>query len=399
MDRRLFIQQSGLASASTMVPGFVRDLRVPPQQSRSGKILIVIQLSGGNDGLNTFVPYREDLYQRNRPGLHIGPKTVLALTDQVGLHPALADLRPQYDLGELLVINSVGYPNPTRSHFRSMDIWQTASHADQYLQTGWLGRYLDSDCFGCDQAYHAVEIGDNLGLALQGSKRDGFAMRDGNQLRRLTDNEFLHTLGSDQKRTRKAGPNLDYLYKTMIEVQESADYLIQKSKVYTSSQSYPVHSFGRGLKQIAELISADTDTRVYYISLPGFDTHANQFARQEKLLRTYSQAVAALIADLKHNKLFADTMIMTFSEFGRRVEENGSRGTDHGTANNVWLLSGALKEPGFYNDMPDLSNLVNGDLIFEIDFRRIYATLLENWLGVPPQDILLENFAALDSVV
>lgn len=381
-----------------MVPQFVRAMPSTNGQSRSGKILIVIQLSGGNDGLNTIVPYADDAYLRYRPSLHIGPKTVLPLTQEIGLHPSMRSLQGLYEEGELLVVNSVGYPNPTRSHFRSMDIWQTASNASDYLQTGWLGRYLDSECLGCSRSYHAVEIGDNLGLALQGQRRDGFAMRDGDQLRRLTSNRFLSKLGEQSKDADFAAQNLDYLYKTMIEVQESADYLIEKSKVYSSTQSYPVHSFGRGMKQIAELISADTDTQVYYISLPGFDTHANQFARHEKLLRTYSQAVAALIADLKHNNLFSETMIMTFSEFGRRVEENGSRGTDHGTANNVLLLSGALKKAGFYNEMPDLNNLVNGDIVYDIDFRRIYATLLKEWLEVPPEEILLGDFVPLDMV-
>jgi len=382
-----------------MVPDFVRDLPPVRHQSRSGKVLIVVQLSGGNDGLNTVVPYADDAYLRNRPGLKIGPKSVLPLTDAVGLHPALANLRELYNRGDMLVVNSVGYPNPTRSHFRSMDIWQTASKADQYLQTGWLGRYLDSNCHGCSQAYHAVEIGDNLGLALQGNKRDGFAMRDGDQLRRLTNNQFLNALGTTKGNSRAQDPTLDYLYKTMIEVQESADYLIEKSKVYTSVQSYPVHPFGRGMKQIAELISADTDTKVYYISLPGFDTHANQFARHEKLLRTYSRSIAALVADLEFNNLFDDTMIMTFSEFGRRVEENGSRGTDHGTANNVLLLSGAFKNPGLYNEMPDLTKLVNGDIVYQIDFRSIYSTLLKEWLDVPSKDILLGEFDPLDGVL
>nr|MBX2816378.1 DUF1501 domain-containing protein [Saprospiraceae bacterium] len=307
-DRRAFLKNTAFASASMMAPGFV--VRSGLNADAGQKILVVVQLSGGNDGLNTIIPYRDDLYYKFRPKLSIGQNLILPITADLGFHPALAPLRAHFDQGEMLLINGVGYPNPNRSHFRSMDIWQTGSDADSYLSTGWLGRYLDHDCEGCSKAYHALQIGDNLGLALQGSQRDGFAMRDGHHLRRMNSNSFLQKLGRHTHRNTVAHhEELGYLYKTMIEVQESADYLIQQSKVVRSKSAFPTHPFGRGMKLISELITAGTTSKVYYISLPGFDTHANQLARQNKLLRIYAEAMSSLVQDLKRHRLFDDCLI------------------------------------------------------------------------------------------
>ena len=184
----------------------------------------------------------------------------------------------------------------------------------------------------------------------------------------------------------------------MIDSQSSASYLYEKSKVYQSKETYPNTTFGKDLKQIAELITADTDTRIYYVSLTGFDTHANQKNQQERLLKQYAEGMKALVNDLKRNKLFKDTLILTFSEFGRRVKQNASRGTDHGTANNLFLIGDQLRKPGFYNTAPDLKNLDNGDLIYQVDFRNIYASILENWLGTSQQSILGQSFDPLKIV-
>jgi uncharacterized protein (DUF1501 family) len=178
----------------------------------------------------------------------------------------------------------------------------------------------------------------------------------------------------------------------MVEVQESAAYLTKKAKTYRSPYTYPNHPFGEGMRQIAELITADTDTKVYYISLPGFDTHVNQKARQTSLLSIYAQAVNTFVRDLKSNGLFDDILIMTFSEFGRRVHENGSQGTDHGAANNVLLIGDKLKAPGFYNTAPDLSQLEDGDLRYKVDFRHLYAEILNKWLKTDTSSILGQDF-------
>jgi uncharacterized protein (DUF1501 family) len=392
MNRRNFLKSSSLASTAVLTPAFLRSMAgAYTTASRAGKILIVLQLSGGNDGLNTIVPYGNDIYYQQRPTLGIQPGEVVQLTDQQGLHPALAPLQSLYDQGELSIINSVGYPNPDRSHFRSMDIWQTGSPATENWSSGWIGRYLDHACAG-KPAYHALEVDDGLSLAMKGEIRNGFAMSDANRLRRAVDSPHLQGLkaaGTDQ------GGNLGYLYKTLTATTEGAGYLYQQSKVHRAAAEYPNGAFGKDLKQIAELITSDTATQIYYASLGGFDTHAGQRNRQQGLLSQYAQGVAALVKDLKANNLFNDVLIMTFSEFGRRLAENGSRGTDHGTANNLLLLGGKLKKAGFYNPAPDLSNLKNSDLIHQVDFRQVYANVINDWLEGDGLAVLGERFGKM----
>ncbi len=396
MKRRDFFKTSALASTSLMIPSFLKGyVGKGLFSSRSGKNLVVIQLSGGNDGLNTVVPFQNDIYYRSRPTLGVDKNKVLKISDAQGLNPVMEPLRPLYDDGLMCIINSVGYPNPDRSHFRSMDIWHTASSSDEYLSTGWIGRYLDNHCEGCTPPYHALEADDSLSLALKSVEQNGFAMSDPKSLKRATNNKFLKAISNHDHRHEE---NVAYLYKTMIDTQSSANYLFEQSKIYQSKQYYPQTPFGRDLKQIAELITAETDTKIYYVSLSGFDTHANQKNQQERLLRQYADAVAAFVKDLKQNQLLEDTLILTFSEFGRRVKQNGSNGTDHGTANNLFLFGGKLKTPGFYNSAPDLKILDNGDLIYEIDFRRVYATILEDWLDADVKQILKGNFEKLNLV-
>ncbi|MCB0550443.1 MAG: DUF1501 domain-containing protein [Phaeodactylibacter sp.] len=398
MKRRDFLKASALASTSLLVPSFLpAAFGVRGSGSRSGKILVAIQLSGGNDGLNTIIPYRNDVYYQSRPSLALSASEVLPVSDELGFNPALQALQPLYDEGLLSIINSVGYPNPDRSHFRSMDIWHTASNSDEYLNTGWLGRYLDSECTGC-QPYHALELDDSLSLALKGRERSGFAMSDARKLKRTTDNRFLQALGKNVPVHEHEEPAA-YLYKIMVDTQSSADYLFEQSKVHQSRVPYPMTTFGQDLKKVAELITADTATRVYYVNLTGFDTHANQKNRQGRLLKQLAEGLQAFVTDLKQNGLLEDTLIMAFSEFGRRVKQNASNGTDHGTANNVFLLGGQLKRPGFYNQGPNLLDLDEGDLKYQVDFRSLYATLLEQWLDVEsPKEILGRVFAGLGVV-
>ncbi len=387
MRRRHFIRHSTMIAAATHVPLF---LKVPVgkrvQRSPSGKILIVVQLSGGNDGLNAIVPFEDDLYYRSRPEIAIPPASVLKLDRGLGLGPGLEGLAEVYDSGELAIINSVGYPNPNRSHFRSMDIWHTAALDEDHRASGWIGRYLDSACHGCEIAYHAIELGDGLSTALKGQLRSGFAMRGPEKLRQATANTFLRELGKRHKAIHE-DHHLSYLYKTMVEVQESAAYLTSKINSFQSKTHYPAHTFGHSMKQIAELIIADTDAAIYYVSLPGFDTHVQQKPRQQRLLRLCTEALLALRKDLKQHGLFDDTLVLVFSEFGRRVQENGSAGTDHGAANNVFLLGGKLPKPGIIG-IPDLGHLDDGDLIYKVDFRAIYADILDKWLSANPSEII-----------
>lgn len=394
MKRRNFLKNTGLASTSLFVPQFINGFNAPiSSASRSGKILVVLQLSGGNDGLNTVIPYGNDVYYQNRPTIGIQKSEVLKLNDELGLNPMMTDFRSLYEEGLVSIINSVGYPNPDRSHFRSMDIWHTASRSDEYLSSGWIGRYLDNQCAGCDNPLHAVEMDDTLSLAMKGTQFSGFAMSNPRQLKKQADNRFLKAIANNTNQHQEE--NVAYLYKTLIDTQSSADYLFEKSKTHKSKEQYPNSSFGKDLKQISELITADSATKIYYAGLGGFDTHAGQKGKQARLLKTYSESVTAFVKDLKSNGLLDDVLIMTFSEFGRRVKQNGSNGTDHGTANNVFLMGGNLKQTGFYNSAPDLLNLKNGDLVYDIDFREIYATILDNWLEVDSTNTLRQRFKTL----
>jgi len=397
MKRRNFLKNTGIASTALMIPQFLNGFNVPISNiSRTGKKLVILQLSGGNDGLNTIIPYRNDIYYKSRPTLGMQKSEVLNLNDELGLNPVMSGFRSLYDEGLVSIINSVGYPNPDRSHFRSMDIWHTASNSDEYLSSGWLGRYLDNQCVGCDNPLHAVEMDDTLSLAMKGQRFSGFAASNPRKLKRQTDNRFLKAIADNV--STHGEDNVAYLYKTLIDTQSSADYLFEKSKIHQSKQTYPNNAFAKDLKQIAELITADSDTKIYYASLGGFDTHAGQKGKQARLLKTYSEGVTAFVKDLKSNGLLDDVLIMTFSEFGRRVKQNGSNGTDHGTANNVFLMGGNLRKAGFYNPASDLLNLDNGDLIYDIDFREIYATILEKWLEVDAKMVLSKSFQNLKFV-
>jgi len=401
-SRRDFLKRSALATAGTMlIPSFLSAFQQGQHlQASNGKKLVVIQLAGGNDGLNTVVPYQNDIYYRSRPNLAIAKNEVLRLNDDLGLNPALTGLKSLYDDGLCMLINSVGYPNPDRSHFRSMDIWHTGSNANEYWQSGWVGRLLDAQCQQhCEQAHLAIEVDDTLGLALKGEQIKGLATQDPKKLYRATQDKGLRYLVNKYPElVDEHDHEVTYLYKTMAETFASADYVYEKSKVYRSSQTYPQNKLGRNLKTIAELIISGSDTKVYYVSFSGFDTHANQKNQQSRLLKNYSEAVTAFVKDLKKNGFLDDTLIMTFSEFGRRVAQNASNGTDHGTANNLFLMGGKLKKAGVFNQAPDLKDLDNGDLKFQVDFRKVYATILENWMDVNASNVLNRNFEKLTIV-
>ena len=355
MLRRDFLQKSAFATAGTLlVPHFLKAFETNhlgqahlAQASANGKILVVVQLSGGNDGLNTVVPYRNDIYYRERPAIAVPRDKVLTLNDEIGLNPAMAALRPLYDNGLVTVINNVGYPNPDRSHFRSMDIWQTASDSDKYASTGWVGRYLDASCDGpggCSP-HRAIEVDDTLSLAVKGETINGLAVLDAKKLYNQTRSGLIENLAKEKPDGAGIGAaheNVAYLYKTLAETVSSAAYVYDKAKVAPSAATYPNSELGKRLKTVSELIQSGVSTSVYYVSIGGFDTHINQPGQQERLLTQYAEAVSAFTNDIKTAGRTNDVLLMTFSEFGRRVKQNASRGTDHGTANNVFLIGGNL---------------------------------------------------------
>ncbi len=396
INRRRFLQVGSLASAAALVPKFLKGFEkyTLPEAERN---LVVLQLSGGNDGLNTVIPYRNDIYYASRPVLGIPKGQVLPLDDELGLHPALTGLKSFYDNGELGILNLVGYPNPDRSHFRSMDIWQTGSDSDQVITTGWVGRYLDAQCPGCAKPTLALEMDDTLSLALKGENLTGIAVKDPQRLYATSNDPYFRVILKDRP-VDDDHVNVDYLYKTMAETVSSADYLYQQSRIYKSTASYPNTEIGKNLKTIAELIISRTDTRVYYVSLGSFDTHVNQQPQQQRLFSQLSDALAVFTTDLKTNNCFDRTMVMTFSEFGRRVSQNASQGTDHGTANCMFLISGGLARKGILNDAPNLTSLDEGDLRYQLDFKQVYATMLNKWLGADDLKILGKQYEYLQYI-
>ena len=399
MKRRDFLRNTALASGVLMIPAFLKPFEALAASDISGyKNLVIIQLSGGNDGLNTIIPYGNDIYYQKRKTIAVSQTDIIKLNDMQGLNPNLSALKDIYDQGLMSIINSVGYPNPDRSHFRSMDIWQTASDSSQFLTTGWIGRYLDSNCQSCKNPYTAIEVDDTLSLAMKGAKMKAIAVQDPNKLYQTTREPFFKDLVHDHGDANLNEDNLGYLYKTMIETYSSAEYIQNTSKTYTVTAEYPATALGNQLKTVSKFINSGLQTRVYYMSLSGFDTHVGQQNQQSRQLKIYGDAVAAFIKDLKQTGKLDDTQVMTFSEFGRRVEQNASNGTDHGTANNILIYGGKLKKAGIYNDAPDLTQLDNGDLKYQIDFRDVYATLLDKWLDVNNSQVLTRNFKGLNFV-
>lgn len=398
ITRKSFLQQAGLASASVLIPKFLHGLGASPftQTGATGKTLVIIQLSGGNDGLNTFIPYRNDLYYKLRPDIAIASQSALPAGGDMAFHPATKTLLDLFQSGEMAVINNVGYPNPDHSHFRSMDIWTSASDSHEYIETGWIGRWLDSVCSTGCHSHLALETDDLLGRAMKGHGVKGISTSHPERLYRAAMDPFTTDLAALYSGI--GDDNRAYLYKTLAETTSSVDYLYRQSKIYKSRTAFPSTAFGTRMKLISELICSGCETRVYYISLSGFDTHANQLNGHERLLKLLADSIQAMVSELKANNRFRDTLIMGFSEFGRRVKQNGSRGTDHGEANNMFLIGGSLKKSGFLNKSPDLQLLSDGNLRFDTDFRSVYATVLKKWFGADDERILGAPFAKMDFI-
>jgi uncharacterized protein (DUF1501 family) len=393
MERRKFLKQNVLASSLFFVPSFVKAFENAIKSSLGFKKLVIVQLSGGNDGLNTIIPYTNDIYYKSRPNIAIAKNDCIKITDEFGINKNLAPLKNLYDKGYLSVINNVGYPNPIRSHFRSTDIWHTASDSNQYLNTGWLGRYID--IYG-KKPYSGIELDDSLSLIMKGDVLKGIATKNPTSLYNNTKTPYFKKVLDSQSDAHLSEHNLGYLYKTMIEAKSSAKYIFETSKTYNSTLTYPNNPFGKQLKTTAQLINSSVESKVFYVSMGGFDTHVRQEKKQNKLLQTYSEAMDVFVKDLEQKDTFKDTLILTFSEFGRRVQQNAANGTDHGAANNVFIIGKNLKKQGFYNEAPNLIDLdKNGDIKYTVDFRSIYATILDKWLEVDDATILNKSYSKL----
>jgi uncharacterized protein (DUF1501 family) len=394
IKRKEFLQIGSLATASLMVPKFLKAFEGSTMVPPGNKVVVILQLSGGNDGLNTVIPVRNDIYYRERSRLGIQKNKALMLTDEAGLHPSLTAFKDLYDTGSLSILNNVGYPNPDRSHFRSMDIWHTASQSTEYWNTGWLGRYLDAQCSGCDKPTYALEIDDMLSLSLKGEEAKAIAMKDPKRLFGTSNEKFFKDVLSQHKDEAGEQP-VDYLYKTMSETLSGANYIFKQSQLRPTKAEYPKTELGQNFKTIASLIFSEINTKVYYLSLGSFDTHIAQQLQQGRLFNEMNDAIKSFTKDLKDNNRFDDVLLFTLSEFGRRVSQNASGGTDHGKANNMFFISGGLKQKGLLNAMPDLTNLDEGDIKHTVDFKNVYATVLKNWLGADDAKILAAKYEHL----
>ena len=294
------------------------------------------------------------------------------------------------------ILNNVGYPNPNLSHFRATDIWQTASDSNEYLQNGWVGRYLDHTK---GNPYNAIEFDDSLSLMIKGKTQNGLAITDPKMFYNSMRAPFFNNVVTHYNDAHLSEHNLGYLYTTMIDAKSSAKHIYEKSSTNTTAAVYPKNLFGKQLKTISQFINSGLETQVYYAGLSGFDTHANQTNTQARLLKSYAESMEVFVEYLQKNNTFDDVLILTFSEFGRRVKQNQSKGTDHGTANNVFVMGKNLKKQGLYNNLSNLGDLdKNGNLKYEIDFRKIYATILDKWLQVDDAAILNQSFSKLKFV-
>lgn len=364
--------------------------------------LVVVQLGGGNDGLNTVIPFIHDEYYRGRPKLAVPQAKVLRLTDEVGLHPALTALKRAYDDGRVAVVQGVGYPNPNRSHFRSMEIWQTADPTGTGPKSGWLGRLFDSECPNC-ASNTGMTLSTEMPLAMQGSSPRVVAVDD------ITRFGFHPVQGGGAAEIDAfrrliqpvpgGEPLVDFLTHTEMNALLAAADLgrLAGRLAQDTGSDYPKDPFAQKLRVIAELMAAGSPTRVYYVSLGGFDTHVTQAGRHDRLLESLGAGLGAFLSDLKTKGLQDKVLLMTFSEFGRRVAENASGGTDHGTAAPMLLVGGQVR-PGVHGAQPSLTDLDQGDLKYQTDFRSVYSTVLEQWLGVPSDGILGGKFAPLDVI-
>ena len=394
---------SALVSLTPSVPLFLhrttlRAAEVDPRK-RGENILVIVQLSGGNDGLNTVIPYGHDEYQRNRSVLRIAPGSVLKVDGQLGFHPSMRSMADLLESGELGIVQGVGYPNPNRSHFESMDIWHTAElqAITGGRRTGWIGRYLDRiDTDGRDiPALHLGTGRQPLALAGESVRTASIASLDDFKLSDGGDSRVRRSIESVAAASRPAaGDLLGFMQRSTVAALASSARVQEALRQYSTPVQYPGSALAQQLRTVAQLIDAGMSTRIYYLSLDGFDTHSQQLAAHAGLLGQLSDAVAAFFKDLRHHGQADRVVLMTFSEFGRRVKENASAGTDHGVAGPMFL-AGPRVQPGLIGAHPSLTDLDDGDLKHHTDFRRVYATLIEKWLGFDSRPVLAQTYEPL----
>lgn len=397
--RRSFLRaslgSSALVSLGLHVPAFLaRSAQAAAAQGNdpTGNVLVVLQLSGGNDGLNTVVPYSDPEYAKNRITLRQQPNQVLKINDEIGLHPQLGGFAGLLEEQRLAIVQGVGYPNPDRSHFRSMDIWHSAQPEVAKPVDGWLGRCQEHFPQSNGRDVPALHLGDNeLPLALVSQTRPIPSVKslESFRLRTAGGAAPLAALRELAGAPRSApGSLLDFLQQSTLTAYSSSEQVQESLREDSSPVKYPGFGLAQRLKSVAQLIDAGLGTRIYYVSLDGFDTHANQAQGHAALLNELAESVKAFQADLAHRGHVDRVLTLSFSEFGRRVHENASQGTDHGAAAPLFLIGGRVQS-GLIGKQPSLSDLDGeGDLKFHTDFRQVYAAILDRWLGCSSEAVL-----------
>jgi uncharacterized protein (DUF1501 family) len=393
---------AGLLGIGATVPSFLAQAaRAQATQpaagvaANKGNVLVVVQLTGGNDGLNTVIPFGNDDYLKARPGIGIKDR-FHALNDALALHPNLAAFKKVYDDGKLAVINGCGYPGANRSHFRSMEIWHTASPSDPQ-PGGWLGHYLDHYMRGSGNPLAAVNIGADVPQALVAggapvaslTSVDNYGIRSDSYS--PADAALKKKLIADLNAARTDSPAMEFLAQQATDAIMAGDDLKKLSGLYKPDAKYPGSPLALSLLTIAQILSADLGTRIFYCQQGGFDTHSNQPGYHAGQLTQLSDAIHAFHEDMTVKGLNDRVAVLVFSEFGRRVAQNGSYGTDHGAAGPVFLSGGKVKG-GLHGAYPSLTDLDGGDLKYTTDFRTIYAAILENWLGASCETVIGKKF-------
>jgi uncharacterized protein (DUF1501 family) len=400
LSRREFLRGASLVSLSPVVPLAFSRLASAASAAPDSRILVVIQLDGGNDGINTVVPYGDDEYGRNRDALRLETSQLHKLNDHVGLHSQMRAAKELFDDGRLTIVQGVGYPNPNRSHFESMRIWQTARFDNDGDQSyGWLGRALDispRQIVGSNSAHPAaIYTGrEDVPVALWGRRCEAMALTS------LSDMKLPFSAG--QLIPQAASPQIEhsghdnlelFVTRQVLSAYSTADQFQKQlnATAGNSSVQYPTTQLSANLQLVSQLIKNGSRARVYYAVQGGYDTHAAQLYTHSQLLREFSSALKAFLDDLKSAQLDDRVVVLAFSEFGRRVKENASQGTDHGAAGPVFL-AGRNTAGGLVGSPPNLSDLDGGDVKMSVDLREIYAAILEDWLGIDASDVLDGEF-------
>jgi uncharacterized protein (DUF1501 family) len=405
LSRRDLFRVGGLISIGLTAPSWLSNIaradvirRAKGFNPAKDTVLVVCQFSGGNDGLNTVVPYANKSYYDLRPQLAIGEDKVLKLTNEVGFHPSMSGLADLYKQGKVAVIQNVGYPRSNRSHFKSMEIWQSAS-PESDLKYGWLGRHFDTQMnTGPLNPVVALGLSTDKPHALSGQKASIPCFASLADIQSMVgDPDAERMLRAIQGPEAPAGSTARVVQQANKSALDAMAQLSKQLSGFAPKQTYANDPFGNGFRQIAHLIATSPQTRVIYFSAGGFDTHARQIDSHERLLGGFSNAVSAFQKEIEAIGKDKNVIVLVFSEFGRRCYENASIGTDHGKAGPMFLIGSSVKG-GLHGPVPNLNDLDDGDLKFGVDFREVYATTLDSWMGGDSEVVLGQKFNKVDAL-